>query len=395
MKYLSSTIYYLLTLCCCLCFSSHVYGSALGGNQMSEVAGSIDRPHKPNSKGLYGDGNTSTTGGHNQRLRKNLLGGGGTNYSRRKQGRDGLLTQTNSAMHLLFGAYAEGLYSQQFLDYEEMANSPIGYAYGGGLLLELQLWKYVNIQSGVGVRKQTLKNKVPNFSLVDDNVVDAMGYPYHLYYDFYNRRDVGDYLHVQVPILIGHTWSKFYFLLGCKLNWTIKANSNITAIGSTTAKYDNFLGTFVEMDNHGLRKDVPIASRMDMLPEKGDYWFDVLGSIECGVEFASGRLGSSRHPWVSKSRKWRFTYRSRIAAICDVGLSDLAPRTANSMVEIPVDYKWDFTTFKMHNVIMLNKITALHNFYAGIKISVFFDFYDDSECRLCGDYQTEIDMGGY
>lgn len=318
-----------------------------------------------------------------------LLGGGGTNYSNRKPDHNGLLTGTNSAIHHLIGFYMDGAYSQMLHAHKDLATLPMGYAFGGGLLYEYQHF-YLKCQTGIGIRVQNMDVRVNNLVITDDQVVDAMGYPYTLYYNFKDRVDKGQYLHLQIPLLAGTAYKHFYFLAGLKLNVTIKANNQVSAICSTSAVYKNFAGEMVEMDNHGMRKDVPVSSEGELFPMK----FDALASCELGAEFSPSRFGDTDYRMYTGYA--RTAYRFRVAAFCDLGLVSMIPNTTHQIVEIPQNYKWDFSTFRLNHVISsdLMKGVPLHNFYAGVKISLFLDSYRDGKCKICGDYLTEFNMTG-
>lgn len=319
-----------------------------------------------------------------------LLGGGGTNYSDRKPDSDGLLTGTNSAAHHLVGFYVNGAYTQMMHSHAEIATQPLGISCGGGLLYEYQHF-YLKVQTGFGVQVQNTKTHIRNFSIYDNTVVDAMGYPYLLRYDFYDRNDEGKYVHAQIPLLVGTAYKNFYTLAGFKLNMTLHAKNNISALCSTSATYEQFEGHFVEMDNHGMRKDVPIYSNDDLFPNQ----FDVLASFECGAEFSPADFNNPE-TYRSYSIQSKWAYRFRVALFCDVGMISVISQTSQKFVDIPTNYKWDFGKFKMNHLICSDKMTnvPLHNFYAGVKISLFLDYLSAEKCVICGDYQTEADMAG-
>lgn len=319
-----------------------------------------------------------------------LLGGGGTNYSKRKPDHNGLLTGINSSIHHLVGFYVDGAYTQMVHLRHDIASQPLGYAFGAGLLYEYQHF-YLKVQTGVGVKVQNTDASVRDFTIIDNDVVDAMGYKYSLHYDFKQRKDHAKYLHLQVPIMVGTACENFYALAGFKFNMILDTDNQISAICSTSAKYDSFLGVFDEMDNHGLRKDVPINSIGHLPP----FRFDALASLECGAEFSPQHFGDTDYRMYSKYD--RLSYRFRVALFCDVGMISMFSRNSYNIVDIPKDYKWDFKKFKMNHIITSNKMTnvPLHNLYVGLKVTLFLDINMGGECRICGDYQTEADMNGF
>lgn len=308
-----------------------------------------------------------------------------TGHDRLRHDLNGLLSGINSSNHILLGGYADVSYSQITHSFKEFATQPIGYSFSGGMLFEYQHY-YLKLQTGIGCRFQDVSTHVGTFSIYD-NVVDAMGYPYQLRYEFKDRHDISRYTHLQIPLLVGTAYKYFYAMAGCKLNLTLKSQNNITAICSTSAKYDQFSGIFEEMDNHGLRKDVPISSTGNILPRK----FDLLASVECGIELAASEKGYlDRRVYKVYDN---IGYRVRIALFCDVGMISMVAPTVYKLVEIPSNYKWDFSQFKMNHVLSSEKMhdVPLHNVYVGIKFSAFLDITRHGVCRICGD-DSEIPL---
>ena len=141
----------------------------------------------------------------------NLLGGGGSNYSKkdptRLVGRDGLRTGQYTGEHHLIGVYIDGAYSG-FLNSVPVASfSPGGYGAGGGLVYEYQRNNFI-CQIGLGVRMQEVWTNVEDTSFVKHNVADSWTgvrdtFRYDLRYDFYGRTDYARNLSLRVPVLFG------------------------------------------------------------------------------------------------------------------------------------------------------------------------------------------------
>lgn len=321
--------------------------------------------------------------------RAELLGGGRTNFSDKKKDTNGLLTGMHSEVLHLFGIYTEGAYSSVLFTNPNMSTMPSGYAYGGGICYEFQYYSF-KTQIGVGLQVQDHVAKVYDVTMYDHNVSDAWGYPYHLKYDFRERVDTCRNLHLQIPILFGYGGKNIYGMAGVKLNINAYRDIGIKAIGSTTATYDQFFGTFEEMDNHGLRKDVPIQFASQTIFAKP---MSVLASIEVG-----GEWGTKYHPIVSRMRlktseelQKPLQWRIRVAAFCDFGITTARMRpSANELVTIPQNSKWDFCTYKMNHVLSV-KQPFCSDFYVGIKVTAFIGFLRYVQCVLCKD-QSEADM---
>ena len=325
--------------------------------------------------------------------RAELLGGGGTNFSDKKPDRNGLLTGTHSAVYNLFGFYTYGAYSTHLFTNSNICSMPVGHSYGGGLCYEFQYY-YLKLQTGLGVRFQDITTSVYDFTFNDANVSDAWGYPYTLHYDFVDRIDHYKNVQFEIPLLVGSGDKNFYTMAGLKLTLNAASTTKVSSVGSTTATYEQFLGKFEEMDNHGLRKNVDINYSSSRLFEK-PFLFDVKASIEFG-----GEIGTKYQPPVSRYRNSResqreLQWRIRLAVFCDLSILPMPlDKSANELVTIPQDSKWDFYTFKMNYVHSINKPynARLRDFYTGVKLTVFLGSLSYITCIICNDAQSEADM---
>ena len=323
--------------------------------------------------------------------RGNKLGGGSTNYSNRREDSRGLRTGYQSVARHMVGVYAIGAYSTTLFNDAGICQLPTGYAFGGGICYDLQRY-FFRMQIGLGVRVQDMKTSVGDLDIYDNAVSDAWGYPYHLKYEFRNREDLCQNIHLQIPVLFGAGDRNLYALAGFKVNLNCYNITKSTAIASTSATYDQFFGEFVEMDNHGLRKDVPIHfSETKTLRQL--YPIDILASVEVGAEW-----GTEYTPNTSLFRPegepiQEMQWRIRIAAFCDFGLIPFG-RSASQLVEIPQSTKWDFCTFKMNNVLepFHSSHSHVHNFYLGLKLTLSIGSVRCEHCRLLDNFQSEWDM---
>lgn len=308
-----------------------------------------------------------------------------TNYSKKKTHyKTGVRTGLNSLTHHLFGVYTN-LAFNSIPHTSEAFSLPMGNSYGVGFCYELQRY-LTRFQIGFGYNQRSLYAHVGDITLFDDMVSDAWGYPYQLRYDFQNRSDYYLNKSIQVPILMGAGTNHFYAMAGVKLKWNFLHHFEVSAIGSTSAIYEQFLGNFVEMDNHGLRKNVPINYVDEFKENFVD--FNVAGTFEMGAEF-EGNLraaGSSRYVSYRKSifdRKpeWRL----RIATYCDIGFFRFRPQKYYSLVDIPSDTKWDFCTYKLNHVLysQLTHSIPLVDISVGIKFTALFGWYINSTCKQC------------
>jgi hypothetical protein len=228
-----------------------------------------------------------------------------------------------------------------------------------------------------------LAAKVRDLTITDHNVTDAWGYKYHLRYDFRDRVDEGINQTLQIPLMVGAGVDMIYGLAGFKFQMNHITRSTSTAIATTTATYDQFLGVFEEMDHHGLRKDVPVTYK-----EQSEPWtiFDLYGSLEVGLELAGGiqLRGTTKYkPTHAEDRgpEWR----ARVAGFIELNLwhhmkgqSLKNPHHPEQyLVTIPPESKWDFSTFKLNSTMFsTNGMPGRLDFVVGLKLTFLIGFYD-------------------
>lgn len=313
-----------------------------------------------------------------------ILGGGGTNYSNRRVDQYGLRTGLRSSIHHLFGIYGFGGYSTQFNSLQDQCALPIGDGFGGGLVYEYQHY-FFKLQLGAGVSYQYTNTKVKDYTVFNHDLTDARGYPYHLRYDLEERADQMRALNLQFPIMAGANIGHYcYFLVGVKPTLNLLGSTSVHLLTTTSGTYNQYLGHFVEMDNHGMRKRVPqerTGAKLELRP-------DILFSGEFGAEWGVTASRSRYRPSNNRHDEWRF----RVAAFFDIGMLNTMPQTEQSLFSISPTMPYDFETFEYHHLFSTDPKASLHAFYAGIRITILVGWYIDRQCRLCsGRFGTEAD----
>ena len=338
---------------------------------------------------------------------KDLLGSGGSQFSTKKGkdliNRNGLRTGQYSGERHLVGAYLESGYSAFVSPCPHTTIAPGGYGIGGGLVYEYEANDFL-VQVGVGIKLQDVKTNVMDTTFTKYHTADAWTnsmyhrygdwnnqldtFYYDLQYDFYDRQDHSRMVYAQVPILLGQQImgrrGVGYYLAGVKLGYGIQGSTDVRATGTTTGHYDRYIGIFHEMDNHGLRKDVPIERHGKRL----DIKFDLLAHAEIGYEYG---IYSPTKGWRGAKATKPFDMRLRFAAYCDMSLLSINPRTDLPMVVPPDESRWDFPTYRLSHVYSTNEIAnlPLRNMFVGVKLTALFGIKQTEKCRICGVYRTE------
>lgn len=316
--------------------------------------------------------------------RTNALGAGGSQYSnKRKPDSHGLYKSSNIGVHSFIGLWQDDSYSTFIHNIPNVALTPGGGSTSFGFCYEYQIDR-IRIQCGAGIRWQDVSLNVRDTSIVRDYVRDSQGYRYRLQYDFRNRTDRSKNLYAQVPILFGYGFWGCYMMVGAKFQLAFAGATCVRDTGVTHGTYEQYLGHYVEMDNHGLRKDVPTylhKSRLLLHP-------DILLSGEIGYEWA----------WVKKvipgrSHKWREN-RFRIAAFADYSLLNINPKTSSASFNIPEGRsQWDFPAFDRNHVLSSDMTEGRHvqNLFAGVKFTILIGYTVQYRCRLCSRFGSEAD----
>lgn len=332
--------------------------------------------------GKYGKNNKGQT----LDRRTGALGSGGSQYSH-KHGPDkrtGLYRSANVGIHHFLGVWQDDAYSTMFHNVPSVTQTPGGAALGLGVCYEYQIDR-LRLQLGAGVRWQDVKHYMADTTFIRDYVHDTQGYNYRLRYDFRNREDISRNLYVQIPVMFGYGFYNVYLMVGAKFNFAIAGNTCVLDTGVTTGTYSQYLGLFEEMDNHGLRKDVPFYDgHMQRLQLKTD----ILLSAEIGYEWVWEREKDHR-----KSRT-REENRFRLALFGDYGVLNSNPKNNYDAIYIPEGpYQWDFPAYKRNHVFSSSMAQGreIHNFFAGIKLTFLIGFTVEYKCILCTPFFSEAD----
>ncbi len=323
----------------------------------------------------------------------NLLGGGGSNYSKkdpsRLVGRDGLRTGQYTGEHHLIGLYGEGAYSSFINNLPHASFSPGGYGAGGGFVYEYQHNGFL-FQIGLGARFQEVRTAVSDTAFTRYNVADSWTgvrdtLRFDLHYNFFGRTDYARNLSLQVPILFGQqivgSYGMGYYLLGVDLDYLLQGTSQVNLTGTTTATYHHYLGTFQEMDNHGLRKDVPVERTGSEMRLR----FDLLAHAEIGYEYG---LFSAARGYRNRSAQ---DVRLRLGAFVQCGLFSLVPDTKQPFAYVPDETRYDFPTYRFSHIFTTAEAQnrSVHNFFVGLRFTVLYGVSAKEKCIICGSHWSE------
>jgi len=297
---------------------------------------------------------------------------------------DGLRTTAYDGTHHLLGLHIDGGYSAIYGNMPTMSLSPGGYTTGFGFDYNYIGHGFI-FQTGVGICWQDVRNTFANDSLITP-ATDSEGVDFTLRYDFANRVDRTRNLYVQLPVMAGTYIRNFYFLAGLKLNLQVAGNTQERLLVSTTATYDRYIGTWGEMDNHGIRKDVEQIRDGERLKLP----IDLMATAEIGYEWSLGNYGKKSYRKAEAK-----DYRLRLSAFAECGLLDIMPNTKADAYKIPSATPYDFSTFEFNHILSTSDAANYHvrNLFVGVRLSFFFFGHQSTEkCLFCGPLGDEMKL---
>lgn len=293
----------------------------------------------------------------------------------------GLHNSKFDGIHHVLGVYVDGGYSTYLDKFPEttLSNRP-GYSVGGGILYHYYTGKLM-IQTGLGIRWQAVRDYV-SLPPIEKVVPDTWGLTHRLYYTQTGRCDRMRNLNLEIPLMLGTYFGPgFYFLVGPKFLLHMAGNTQVNTIMTTTASYaDHFIGWDVDldgdgvpdnsileqMDNHGLRDQVPL----EVDRAKLKLIFDLAASLEFGYEFplVPWRHGKPIYAMQAPDR------RMRISAFADFGVLSFRGDSSAPNTYIPDATRYDFATFDFNHILLSgdNAFKTLHNMNVGLRVTCFF-----------------------
>lgn len=247
-----------------------------------------------------------------------------------------------------------------------------GLAIGGGGALGVGYELQVNhFLMDIGAEFQygsTFINMNP-YTVDVPGLVDSEGDQYDGHFNFHERQDVTNVGYVNVPLLFGGQFNKFYFLVGAKLGLSVLTSSQINSFVKATGTYDKFIGEFENMPNHNF------GTTEHSMPSPVTFNMDVRASLELGYRIVPGSGSGDEYAVPSP-----VTY--RIAAFCDYGVLN-ANSGNNTLDYATVPANGDVNNIAMNHVYMssLAQGKMINNLFCGVKFTVLFQLPTPKNCR--------------
>ena len=309
------------------------------------------------------------------------------------------------------GFSVDGGWSTFLSNIQGVQSTPGGWAANGKFLYEFHIGNFF-LQTGVGAGIQHVttpirsENVSESASVIYTDVMDPYdGKQFRMKHVFGDRTDMSELYYAQLPINFGYYISGQggvgYVMLGAQVNYAFGGKTRATAICSSSAVSNEYMGVFEEMDNHGFRKDVPISADGGKLPirlgKTGVENLDIIGHLEGGYEFNTYEVIQQYRT----SKSDNLDCRMRIAAFIDISLPNISPNGTNKLYDLNINEAetdpakieaqqrglYDFHTFKMNHVFTTDVANGnqlwVRNLTVGVRFTVLFSLKAQQRCILC------------
>jgi len=218
---------------------------------------------------------------------------------------------------------------------------------------------------------------------------DLQGDAFNYVYDIQSRHDQYTNIAVQIPLMIGVQYKRFYALAGLKVYANMVTTLSSTATISTYGQYNEWddyrsMPEYQFFDSQPFSASVPTSLNLD-----------INGTFEIG-----GRVGVLNYDVGYDVPRRKLEY--RLAAFVDGGLIDIHTKSKKASVVFPKydtnpkspDYIYNTRTMldnlKMNDVMSTKGFaSSVKNFVFGVKFTILFQLPSQEKCVMCSDgYQS-------
>lgn len=276
---------------------------------------------------------------------------------------------------------------------ESQLKNSLGAGGAIGVNYELRAGKHFLLDLGLGGGLSHGLFAVRDSAAAVTGLIDEDGDPFTYLFAFADRQDSYTSVNLQVPVMLGAQFHRFYFLVGVKANLSLMTRTKQKMQLSTIGVYDEFIGDFENMPDHGFYNKQPME-------QKGSINFrpDVMGSAEIGW-----RLGPIYNERGYDVPKQKIHY--RLGLFADYGLFDIHFARSNQALSVPSDIQISTPALAPARVaanatpnmldgvrvtdILSTKDAAkkVQNLMVGVKFAVYFTMPDKRHCVVCQDHK--------
>lgn len=262
----------------------------------------------------------------------------------------------------------------------------LGVAGGLGVMYDLQ-YKHFIFDVGVGANYgMTAYSVTANQNQTLYNQKDMQEDVFDYVYQVRDRKDQYTNLMVQVPLMLGGQWGRFYCMAGVKAGMSLLTNSHTRANLTTYGDYLKF-DDFRNMPEYQFFEALPINKTI-----RTNFAFNLDVSAEIGA-----RLGYIQTMRGYDIRTTNIQY--RLAVFFDYGVLDIHKADFQESLTVPgaYDAAAAYGTTTMIDDLTTNDVMSTTNFaksvnnlLVGVKFTVLFELPKPKNCVICRDANISL-----
>ena len=207
------------------------------------------------------------------------------------------------------------------------------------------------------------------------DMVDTEGMPFTLLADATQGNDVCHSLSLNIPVLFGWEYRRFYFIAGPKVSYNIFGQAESSAMLTTKGQYERYIGIFEDMPNHQLQTSSVTSGKQPL-----SWNLDLLLHIELGA-----RLGDLL--FMSGADIPKPKHRFYIALYADYGVLNIRNTSATGDRLGYRETAERGVEFYLTPAMMCNQLqdAAVHQYQVGVKATFLLELPQHKECVICKD----------
>lgn len=221
-----------------------------------------------------------------------------------------------------------------------------------------------------------------NLKAVDMTVpmMDTEGDIFNMHVMMDKSRDRSHMVNLNIPLLIGGEWKRFYFLLGPKVSINMYGSTSSKAEYTTFGEYERYYDDFYEMPNHQFES----GRKMSSSSIKMKWNFNILAHAEIGA-----RIGH-----MYKHQMFRLNpdmIRMYIALYADFGVLNLHSASKTDVGTFGYRETDEGVQFYVQPLMLSNLASGavFRNLNVGVKFTVAFELKQNSKSYIYDYHRVE------
>lgn len=258
-----------------------------------------------------------------------------------------------------------------------MLKTSLGGGGGLGFTYEMRAGQHFLLDLGVGANTAYTRFKVLDKDYALYNQMDTENEIFNYVYEVRDRRDAYHTTSLQVPVMLGAQFGRFYFLAGAKLDMALLVNTKVRATVNTVGRYKQYIEPVRNVPTQGFYEGMELQQ-----PGKIAFLPNVTASAEIGGYLTP--VYSARGFDVPNQK-----IQCRLALFADYGILDahkpgnklLMQTTSGFSMDAPLESLR--STDIMSSVGVADQNTRFNSLMIGLKCTVLFRMPDKRICVMC------------